>query len=200
MLVHLDNSVYDGAIRDPQVPATCAHLHKSTAMQLRSKGVPVHTLLGSPDPHQHPLPSQPCLAPRWTPQSRTISGQLRPLDPKCTREGPHRPVLRLRSPAVASPLRPSHIDRAPGRASAQAWAHVGHVLAQVPVAGSPGRSTRRCCRRCLQMCGMIHGIPPSPGMHWKGGIPPPPSRPPGLCPATVSLAASARFSGICNRQ
>ena len=34
----------------------------------------------------------------------------------------------------------------------------------------------------------------------KGGEPPPPSRAPSLCPATVSLAASAGFNGICNRQ
>ena len=38
-------------------------------------------------------------------------------------------------------------------------------------------------------------------MHWKGEVPPHPScRPPSLCPATVSLAASAGFSGVCNRQ
>ena len=40
-----------------------------------------------------------------------------------------------------------------------------------------------------------------PGMHCKGGgNPPPPSRAPSLCPATVSLAASAGFNSICNRQ
>ena len=31
-------------------------------------------------------------------------------------------------------------------------------------------------------------------------IPPPPSKAPSLCPATVSLTASASFNGICNRQ
>ena len=34
-------------------------------------------------------------------------------------------------------------------------------------------------------------------MHWT---PPPASRAPSLCPATVPLAASAGFNGICNRQ
>ena len=33
-----------------------------------------------------------------------------------------------------------------------------------------------------------------------GGNPPPPSRASRLCPATVSMTASASFSGICNRQ
>ena len=44
--------------------------------------------------------------------------------------------------------------------------------------------------------------PRPPGMHWKGGRypPPPPSRAPSLCPATVSLTPSASFDGICNRQ
>ena len=53
-------------------------------------------------------------------------------------------------------------------------------------------------------------------MHWRGGryplcdipsgccsfteVPPPPSRTPSLCPATVPLTASAGFNGICNRQ
>ena len=38
-------------------------------------------------------------------------------------------------------------------------------------------------------------------MHWKGGSPPPPlSRAPSLCPATVSVTASASFNVICNRQ
>ena len=38
--------------------------------------------------------------------------------------------------------------------------------------------------------------PPPPGL-----VPtPPPSRAPSLCPATVSLTASASFNGICNRQ
>ena len=38
-------------------------------------------------------------------------------------------------------------------------------------------------------------------MHWKGGrYPPPPSRAPSLCPATVPLTPSAGFNGICNRQ
>ena len=43
----------------------------------------------------------------------------------------------------------------------------------------------------------------APGMHWKGGggnPPPPNSRAPSLCPATISLTASARLNGICNRQ
>ena len=35
----------------------------------------------------------------------------------------------------------------------------------------------------------------------KGGLPPPPPLgTPSLRPATVPLTASARFSGICNRQ
>ena len=41
------------------------------------------------------------------------------------------------------------------------------------------------------------------GMHWKGGRyapPPPPSRAPSLCPATVPLTPSASLNGICNRQ
>ena len=33
-----------------------------------------------------------------------------------------------------------------------------------------------------------------------GGTPPSTRRAPSLCPATVSLTASAGFSGICNRQ
>ena len=33
-----------------------------------------------------------------------------------------------------------------------------------------------------------------------GEVPPPPSRAPSLCPATVSLTASASFNGMCNRQ
>ena len=33
-----------------------------------------------------------------------------------------------------------------------------------------------------------------------GGTPPPPSRAPSLCPATVSLTASASVNGTCNRQ
>ena len=42
---------------------------------------------------------------------------------------------------------------------------------------------------------------PSPpqGMHWKGGRyrpPPPPSKAPSLCPATVCLTAGASFNGI----
>ena len=39
-------------------------------------------------------------------------------------------------------------------------------------------------------------------MHWKGGRnpPPPASRAPSLCPATVPLTPSAGFNGICNRQ
>ena len=32
------------------------------------------------------------------------------------------------------------------------------------------------------------------------GVPPPPSRAPSLCPATVSLTPSASLNGICNRQ
>ena len=36
-------------------------------------------------------------------------------------------------------------------------------------------------------------------MYWKGAGVPPPSRAPRLCPATVSLTASARLNGICNR-
>ena len=38
------------------------------------------------------------------------------------------------------------------------------------------------------------------GVHGKGGSHPPPSRARSLCPGTVSLAASASFSGIYNRQ
>ena len=42
---------------------------------------------------------------------------------------------------------------------------------------------------------------PAPEMHWKGGgTPTPPYRAPSLCPATVSLTASARLNAICNRQ
>ena len=38
-------------------------------------------------------------------------------------------------------------------------------------------------------------------MHWKGGeVTPAPSNGPSPCPATVSLTASARLNGICNRQ
>ena len=34
-------------------------------------------------------------------------------------------------------------------------------------------------------------------MHWKGGLPPPPSsRAPSLCPATVPLAPSASLNGF----
>ena len=42
----------------------------------------------------------------------------------------------------------------------------------------------------------------APGRHaLQGGkVPPPPSRPPSLCPATVSLTPSASLNGICNRQ
>ena len=36
--VHLDNGVYDGTIRDSQMPAICAYLHKAIAIQFRYKG------------------------------------------------------------------------------------------------------------------------------------------------------------------
>ena len=39
-----------------------------------------------------------------------------------------------------------------------------------------------------------------PGVYWKGGSPPPPSRAPGLCPATVPPTPSAGFNGTCDRQ
>ena len=51
-------------------------------------------------------------------------------------------------------------------------------------------------------CAPFGGVQTAPGMHWKGGKypPPPPSRAPSLCPATVPLTASVSFNGIGNRQ
>ena len=39
-------------------------------------------------------------------------------------------------------------------------------------------------------------------LHWTrgGGTPPPRSRAPSLCPATVPLTPSASLTGVCNRQ
>ena len=65
--------------------------------------------------------------------------------------------------------------------------------------GSEWRSVNR--RRQLRRQQQIQGDMPAPGMHWKGGrYPPPFSRTPSLCPATVPLTPSASFNGICNRQ
>ena len=44
------------------------------------------------------------------------------------------------------------------------------------------------------------GGPCGAGIGKGGGNPPPPSRAPSLCPATVPLTPSASLNGICNRQ
>ena len=62
-------------------------------------------------------------------------------------------------------------------------AHSGAVVsARTSLGGSPGRTAAQGQRRT--------GLSP----------PPPPSRAPSLCPATVHLTPSASFNGICNRQ
>ena len=65
-----------------------------------------------------------------------------------------------------------------------------------------GTARGRNCnlRRGLLVPVILH-YPPPPGMHWKRGRhPPPASRAPSLCPATVPLTASASLNGSCNRQ
>ena len=81
---------------------------------------------------------------------------------------------------------------------------------------------RAPCRPCavaappLFSCVTCPSAPCPTAMHWTGGVPPPPlcdipsgccsftppppSRAPSLCPATVPLTPSAGLNGICNRQ
>ena len=49
---------------------------------------------------------------------------------------------------------------------------------------------------------VVEGLRVSQGCigRWGGAPPPPPSRAPCLCPASVPLTASASLNGICNRQ
>ena len=67
----------------------------------------------------------------------------------------------------------------------------------VPPSRGPAAPPKECVVRAATTCAIIQR-----GMHWKGGEaapPPPSSRAPSLCPATVPLTASAGFNGICNR-
>ena len=90
---------------------------------------------------------------------------------------------------------------------ASAWASEGHlfVMGRAPRcrllwAGASLQSDhpKRGEGWWIMDCSRCWGLP---AMLWKGGRPPPPpSRAPSLCPATVPLTPSAGFNGICNRR
>ena len=90
-------------------------------------------------------------------------------------------------------------------------ARQGSTPTTIPFWGSNGKILRTTFRVHMRktdratLSPQSHGPqmppPPCPGMHWKGaGYPPPPFRASCLCPATVSLTASASLDDICNRR
>ena len=120
-------------------------------------------------------------------------GLLRSVSATAVPEGADRRLVMARDPLFASTASLGGRGRA--------WALDATPPPPKQVAGPERYPLFSARSRCVVTPWDRVRLPPSPGMHWKGGeVPRPSSRAPSLSPATAPLTPSASLNGVCNRQ